>query len=473
MRRNIIRTTNLFFVLFPSIAVYLCYWQVFVSEEMMNHPRNRRALLHEKRVLRGTIFDRNGQPLAWSEFEMSGPHGTRRQVRKISSPDSLSHLIGYLSDRFGRTGIESAANSHLSGMTRLRSWADLRDFLLSDQQRGHDVFLTIAAAVQETAYSALRGRRGAVVAIVPATGEILALASSPGYDVTRIDDIWNALQNDPNKPLFNRATSGLYPPGSTFKVVTDGAAIEENLVRPETPFRCSGHVNIEGYDVRCPDGKPHGNVDLTQALVVSCNVVHAKLAVQIGKIRFMEYARRWGLGEKLLAELPSRVSTVVRRENNLTTTVLAQTGFGQGEVAVTPLQMAVIAATIANSGMRMRPYLLDRICTYEGERLQQNTPQEIEQVISPDTAALLTRMMEAVVSRGSTRQIFAGLPFTVAGKSGTAQNPHGKPHAWFIAFAPANEPQVAVACVMENAGAGSKEAAPVVRDVIVAAMNHQ
>ncbi|PIU65210.1 MAG: cell division protein FtsI [Armatimonadetes bacterium CG07_land_8_20_14_0_80_59_28] len=472
MKRNILRTAHLFFVLFPAIGVYLAYWQVFASEDLMNHPRNRRVLLNEKRVLRGTIFDRNAEPLARSEFELSGQGGTRRQVRKLMAPAAMSHVTGYLSDRYGRTGIESKLNSHLSGMTRLRSWDDLRDFLMADQRRGHDVFLTIDAHVQEAAYSALEGRRGAVVALVPSTGEILALTSSPGYDVARVDTAWETIQEDPEEPLFNRATSGLYPPGSTFKVVTAGDALEEGIAEPKTSFGCNGHVNIEGYDVRCPDGKAHGRVDLTQALVVSCNVVHAQLAVQIGKSRYTSYARRWGLGEDLFGDLPSKASSIVRSDSNLTTTVLAQTGFGQGEVSVTPLQMAVIAATIANGGLRMQPYIIDRVCSYGGERLQQTTPKGEQQVISPDTAGLLAGMMEAVVSRGSTRGTFSSLSFSVAGKTGTAQNPHGKAHAWFIGFAPVESPQVAVACVIENAGAGSKEAAPVVRDVMAAALAH-
>lgn len=473
MKKNILRTATFFFVLFPAIAVYLSYWQIFASEDLLNHPRNRRLVLNEKRVLRGSIFDRNGDKLAWSEFQAPTPTMPRRQVRKYFEAETFAHIIGYLSDRYGRAGIESQCNSQLSGMTHIQTWDDVRDFLLDADRRGHDTFLTIDSKVQVAAAEALRGRKGAVVAIIPATGEIVALVSVPGYDPAAIAGDWNTLNSNPDVPLFNRATMGLYPPGSTFKVITAGDALEEGIEKPESRFVCRGSVNIHGYDVRCPDGKAHGGLDLIKALVVSCNVTYAQVAVKLGKEKFQSYASRWGVGERLLDDLPSKASSLIRRDANLTTTVLAQSGFGQGEIVTTPLQMAVIAATIANGGLRMKPYLVQRLSSYGGEVLQDTKPTAVTQVISPDSARTLSKMMEAVVGKGSTHRIFGSLPYPVAGKTGTAQNPHGQSHAWFISFAPAPAPQIAVACIVENAGKGSVEAAPVVKKVIETALQDQ
>lgn len=470
MRLNIARTASLFFLLFPATAVYLSYWQFFASDRLLNNSRNRRLALNEKRVLRGSIFDRNGERLTWSEFARDDAGRLLGQERKYYEAQDFCHLLGYLSDRFGRTGVERLWNSQLSGMTRVQSWDDLRDLLLDDERRGHDVFLTVDSRAQTAAVEGLNGRKGAVVALVPSTGEILAMVSVPGFDPSTVDARWEELTTDPQKPLINRATSGLYPPGSTFKVVTAGDALEEGLVQPTTRFVCRGHVNLQGYDVSCPDGKAHGPLDLTRALVVSCNVTYSQVAVKIGKERFQRYAERWGVGEELIQDLEGRRSSISRRPGNMGTTLLAQSGFGQGEIVVTPLEMAVVAATIANGGLRMRPFLVRRVSSYGGEVLQEYPPTEVMQVLSRDTAALLGKMMESVVKTGSTRRTFAELPFAVAGKSGSAQNPHGQSHAWFIACAPVEQPRIAVACIVENAGAGSKEAAPIVKKVIEAAL---
>ncbi|MCS6860645.1 MAG: penicillin-binding transpeptidase domain-containing protein [Abditibacteriales bacterium] len=462
MKQNIVKLAILFFAAYGVLVGFLTYWQVAKSDALMEHPRNRRLALRERRIQRGGIYDRHGQPIAQSQFV----NGEQRRV--YTDPPAVAHLVGYVSERYGRVGLEGRLDRYLSGMSRDEWLLELQDRIFNRQRRGNDAFLTIDLNVQRRAAAALAGRRGAVVALQPQTGEVLALVSAPSYDPAQINAMWDALQRDRRTPLLNRATLGLYPPGSTFKVVTLCAALENNVVKPDETFRCLGATGFGAYTVHEPNGRAHGRVNLTKALVVSCNVTFSQLAVRVGQVNFQNLAREFGLDGNIAFDLPMTTSSLLRQGSTMTTSILAQSGFGQGEIVVTPMQMALIAATIANDGVMMQPYLIKQIRSPEGEILMTRLPQPLRQAVQVGTAREAKAMMTRVVSDGTTRRIMASLGVRVAAKTGTAQNPHGKPHAWYIAFAPADKPTIAVAVVVENAGAGSAVAAPVARDVIAA-----
>jgi peptidoglycan glycosyltransferase len=462
---------------------FLTYWQVAKGEELIDHPRNRRLAMREQRILRGGIYDRSGQPIAQSQMTSVGngrravpssvgngrrvvPSGVQQRV--YTDPKAVAHLVGYVSERYGRTGLEGKLNRYLSGQSRDDWLVGLQDRILNRQRRGNDAFLTIDLKTQRAAAAALAGKRGAIVALNPQTGEVLALVSQPSYDPNLVDELWTTLNKDRSAPLFNRATMGLYPPGSTFKVVTLCAALENNVVKSDEAFQCAGSVKIGNYTIHEENGKAHGRVDVARALVVSCNVAFSQLAVRVGQVNFQDAALKFGLGQSVPFDLPVAASSFMNQNSTMTTSILAQSGFGQGEIVVTPMQMALIAAAIANNGALMQPYLIKEIRNPEGEKLAARQPQPLRQIIEAQTAAAVQSMMTRVVREGTTRHVMSSLGVKVAAKTGTAQNPHGKAHAWYIAFAPADHPTIAVAVIVENAGAGSQAAAPVARDVIAA-----
>jgi peptidoglycan glycosyltransferase len=462
VRRNILRLAALMAALLTALVVTLVYWQIVAADRLLDHPNNRRLAWKEERICRGGLYDRTGIALAKSEFEAG------EQIRQYPLGEAAALLIGYRSPRYGRTGLEARYQSRLSGLTARRTLLDLRDEILGRQAHGDDVFTTLDAGLQRAAWEGLGGRPGAVVALEPATGAIRCLVSSPAFDPDTVDDDWQKLNTAPDHPLFNRATQGLYPPGSTFKVVTAAAAAEFGVVKSSDRFTCTGTHKIDDYKIHCERDRAHGTMDFERALVVSCNCTFGQLAADLGPERFQDMAERFGLGREVRMELPVATSRLLNSGQEWYTTLLAQTGFGQGQLAVTSLQMALVAATLANGGKQAAPYLVNEVRSYEGQILERHHPVSARTVTSPPTAERVAGMMAAVVAKGSTRKVFGGLSAIVAGKTGTAQNPHGRAHAWFIAFAPASAPTLAVAVVAENAGSGSQAAAPIARKVIAA-----
>lgn len=440
----------------------LFYWQVVAHERLANDPHNRRGQWRQEKIQRGAIYDRAGRPLAESVF-VAG-----RQVRRYPLGRASAHVVGYSSARYGRSGLEARYQAPLSGLAVATALTELRNELLGRRAHGADVFTTLDGTLQQAAWKALRGRRGAVVALSADTGAVRCLVSSPAFDPARLDDEWKTLVVSADRPLFDRALQGRYPPGSTFKVVTAAAALEYGVASDSTRFHCSGTRRLDHYTIHCEHTRAHGDLDLTRALVVSCNCTFGLLATQVGAPRLEAMAHRFGFGQRLRLELPVRVSQIRNPGQTWFLTLVAQTGFGQGQVVVTPWQMSLVAATIANGGIRPNPFLVKSVRNYEGQVIEQRRSVPGPRVVSTATAARLADMMTAVVKTGSTRRVFRGLGVQVAGKTGTAQNPHPGAHAWFIAFVPLAGRPLAVAVVVENAGAGSRVAAPIARDLIAA-----
>ncbi len=465
MSGNIRRLATLFSLAICALIVYLTYWQVVVADELrskmpFNAPRLQAA---EARVTRGTIRDRNGQRLAWTEQTAQGP------VRRYASP-TLAHVVGYYSFRFGTANVEREFDDFLAAERGLNPLDLLRKEFLYQPVVGADVTLTIDSGLQRVADEALGARTGAVIALDPRTGEILALASHPYFDANRLEDDWERVSADPGHPLINRATTGQYVPGSTFKTVTLAAAWEAGIATAETTFTNKGDLVVDGFRIKYtnPPNKP--TFDLRDAFAFSVNAAFAELGLKLGRERLVEAAARFGIGSAPpLAGLPVATSNLSATPEFLNTRpALASTAFGQGQLAVTPLQMALVAAAVANGGAVPTPYVVADVRDAAGRLLQRTAAQPWRQAMSPATAKAVSEMMVHSVEVGFAEPAhIAGIK--VGGKTGTAETSEGEqPHAWFIGYAPADDPQIAVAVVVEHGGEGSRQAAPAARQVMQA-----
>ena len=465
MSQNIRHLAILLIAGFLVIGLGLAYWQLVRAPELWAREDNPRHLEMERRIQRGRILDRDGAELARTEM---GPQGARR----VYPYPPLAHVTGFWSLRYGTAGIEAAFNDDLRGLTGQDAKTVLVDRLLHRPQVGHDVVLTLDLDLQRVADEALGDRRGAVVLLDPRDGAILALVSHPTFDPNTLDQDWERLKADPSSPLLNRATQGRYPPGSTWKTVTLAAALQEGLVFPGDVFDDGdAELIVEGFPIHC-DNNPRGvnSFDLAHAYGYSCNLTFARLGLELGTKRYKEYALRFGLGQSLPLEIPTAVSQLAN-DPFMDRVLLASTAFGQGELAVTPLQMALVAAAMANDGAIPKPHLLVRVQDREGNVLREAETGIWQIAVIPRVARHVREMMVVSVEEGWARG--AKIPgVQVAGKTGTAEvGGETEPHAWFIGFAPADEPRYAIAVLVENGGEGSRVAVPIARRVLEAALS--
>ena len=420
----------------------------------------RTALLAQ---YRGRILARDGTPLAVNHaLHRSYPYG-----------GALAQVTGYASTRYGTTGLENAFDDVLSARPAASDPLGTLFAAFSKQPyaagiAGASIVTTIDPRVQRTLASSLAAHaRGAGVVLDPRTGEVLALASVPTFDPGAIDTSFSALAHDASSPLLDRASNGLYPPGSTFKIFTAAAGLDAGTTSLGATFEDPGTLPVGDFVVHDNEGEATGTQDLTGAFALSSNVDFARIALGLGVDRWYSEAAAWRLGESLDFQLPASRDRLPSR-SAMTPGVLAQLGFGQADLLVTPLRMAIVAATVASGGTEPRPFIV-RAVRVDGRDETVAQPASLAVPISPQIAADLKKMMVAVVRRGTGTA--AALPgVQVAGKTGTATNPAGIAHSWFVAFAPADTPRVAVAIVIENAGYGAAVAAPIARRVLAAAL---
>ncbi|HEX4014299.1 MAG TPA: penicillin-binding protein 2 [Candidatus Cybelea sp.] len=463
MTNRAIRNLAAFFVaLFVVLAIRQLYLQLLAAPKIAQRAGNpRHALLDADR---GRILAGDGTVLA----QTAGGH------REYPLGASLAGLVGYDSTRYGASGIESAFDRALSPPDASGDpVAQLQELVATLQgsttpRRGADVITTIVPAIQSQLFGSLsRYPRAAGVVIDPQTGAVLAIASVPSYNPNDFDQEFPTLRDDTSSPLLDRALDGLYPPGSTFKIFTAGAALDSGTVTMDSHFDDPGYLQIGDFTLHDNEGEATGYSDLTTAFALSSNVDFAQIALKMGTGTFYSYLDRWGIGAPLDFQLPAE-TTRIPPKAGIVPGELAQMGFGQGALLVSPLQMALIGATIANGGTEPRPYVVRQIVR-DGVAASVSEPGTLANPVSSETAAKVTKMMIAVVERGTGTP--AQIPHVVvAGKTGTATNPLGRSHAWFVAFAPADRPRVAVAIVVENMGYGATYAAPIAKDVLEAAL---
>ena len=483
MNQPIRRLSFIVAMLFSALLISTTWIQFVKAKELDNRPGNRRTLLESYSRERGAILV-GGSPVAKSVATKD----ELKFVRTYPSGPLYSQVTGYYSFTYGAGGgLEGAEDPLLSGQSDKLFYRRVVDMVTGKVPSGASLELTINPLAQQAADQALGNQRGAVVALNPGTGEILAMVSHPQYDPTALSShnldavaaAWKALNADPGRPSVNRAIAGdLYPPGSTFKLITAAAALSSGTFTEESQIPGPAQLDLPQTTVNLPtdDLQPCGPGDktsLTHALEISCNTAFGWLGLQLGGDALRTQAAKFGFGDAL--RVPMRV-TPSKVPAQLNAPQTAQAAIGQYDVRVTPLQMAMVGAAIANKGIVMSPYLIKDTRNGDLGIIDQNQPAQLSQAISPDVAAALTRMMVTVVQSGTGTA--AQIPGTVvAGKTGTAQHAPGKPpHAWFVAFAPADHPTVAVAVVVEdggNAGSeafGGKVAAPIARAVIQAVM---
>ncbi|MDN5344975.1 MAG: penicillin-binding protein [Clostridia bacterium] len=459
MKNGVRRLALVVTVAFILIIVHLTYIQAVAGERLYLNPLNPRLGQVEKRTERGTIYDRNSKVLA----RTVGPPGQLQ--RQYPLGPAAAQMVGYVSGRLGSSGLEAGRDGDLLGMSGWQGLLNQGRRVMGLPARGNDLTLTIDADLQRLAADLLAGRRGAAVALDPRTGAVLALASSPSFDPNLIEEEWSRI-NTPGagSPLLNRALQGLYPPGSIMKLVTATAALEADPGILQEEFFCPGYLEVQGWKLTCP--RPHGRINFQQAMMYSCNVTFATLALRTGADRFQRAASLYGFGRALKFDLPLQEA---RLPEHLDSNGLAEAAIGQGAVLATPLQMAMVTAAVANKGILMQPYLVDKVTATGGRLIWQAIPRPLQVVTGANIAAEITAAMVATVNDGTATT--AALPgIQVAAKTGSAQNPQGEAHAWLVAFAPADHPRVAVAVVVENAGAGGVAAAPIAREIMAAAL---
>jgi peptidoglycan glycosyltransferase len=462
MSRPLRRLFLVFILLFVALVAQLTYVQVWAAPKLKVNPANTRALEEEMQVERGAIVSADGQELAVNRKE------GKYFFREYPLGSLMSPWLGYNSLRYGRAGVERVYNEELSGQTGILGITSYWDQIVGNSHRGADLKLTVSVALQRVAADALGERRGAVVALDPRTGAVLAMVSYPRYDPNDIDERWKEINSDPGRPLLNRATQGLYPPGSVFKIVVAGAALQTGTVTPETEFEDTGEYLAGGYVVRNYGDKAYGVHDFTKAFASSINTTFAKVGVEMGADTLADYASDFGFNKDSPWPLAASKS-FFPDPDDMDTAHVAQASFGQGEVLSTPLQIALAAAAVANEGKIMQPYVVDQVLDYHQNMLQETRPRVWMEPLSSETAATLRDLMVEAVNNGTgTSAAIDGVQ--VAGKTGTAEVADAGPHSWFAAFAPADDPQVVVAVLVENAGTGSSVAAPIARKVISAAL---
>lgn len=465
MNRQLKRVTRLIFAMFVVLLLALTYIQFFSASELRADPRNQRTTKNSFAIERGPIL------VAGAQIAKSVPTDNEYKFDRVYTPGPLyAGVTGYFSRYQGITGIEAAMNQELSGESSSQFLERLNRLISGQPPRGSAVELTIDPEVQQAAMSALDGVSGAIVALDPKTGKIIALASNPTFDPNALsgnDDqkiiaTYDELDSDPGKPLVNRAISGdLYYPGSTFKLIDAAAALESGNFTPDSQFPNpatfqlpqSSAVMLNASRTACGPGE---TVSMRQALVLSCNIPFAELAIELNRGKVTEMAKAFGFEQDLsipLTVTPSQFPVVIDDAQ------LALASIGQLDVRATPLQMAMVSAGIANNGVIMKPQLVQAVIAPNLSTETGFASEIFAEPISEETAQTLNSMMQSVVSEPNGTAARAAIPgVAVAGKTGTAENGKASDGSdlpftlWFTGFAPANDPRVAIAVVIENGG---------------------
>lgn len=458
--RNILGITYVVVALFFGTAMYMGYFLQVKSEDVINNSYNARLDSFSDRIVRGDILASDGAVLARTEVDMDG-----KETRIYPYGSVFDHAVGY-STR-GKTGIEALSNFYLL-TSHVNLIEQITNELSGRKNTGDNVYTTLDTELQQAAYTALGDRRGAVIAMEPDTGKILAMVSKPGYDPNTLAADWDALTAEDNGEarLLNRASQGLYPPGSTFKIVT---ALEYMREHPgdygNYQFDCDGVYENGDYRIKCYHSTAHGRQDFALAFANSCNGAFASLGLGLNLRQFGETADSVLFNAPLpLGNLPYKESSY-RMQDGADTWEILQTSIGQGVTQVTPIHTAMLTAAIANGGTLMKPYLLDSVENAGGEQIKKFMPSSYGSLITAREADGLTRMMRAVVTDGTGSAVRTDA-YTVAAKTGSAEFETGKEtHAWFTGFAPAESPKLVVTVLVEEGGSGGKAAGPIAREI--------
>ncbi|TCS76453.1 peptidoglycan D,D-transpeptidase FtsI family protein [Pectinatus cerevisiiphilus] len=458
INKNMFRILRIFIVLFLVLAANLSYIQIVKSDWYTNNPLNPRIANKENSTLRGDILDRNNVKIAYSKKE------NQSATRVYPYGALFANSVGYFGKRIGSAGIEQTENSSLSGVNMvLHQLGPLEQLFAAD--KGNTIRLTLDEKMQKAAWDAMQNKRGAVVILDTNTGAVRAMVSQPSFDPNSVEKDWDSLRTDAQSPLLNRATQGLYPPGSAIKPMMADAALEQGAITTTERVDCGPYYDLgNGQKIYEADNAVYGNINLEEGIIHSSNVMFAGLAVKMGDKGLESAFKRFGFYDDLktdFAEQKAHLSDFP----NLSKGETAQVGIGQADLLISPLRMAMLASAFGNQGKMMKPYIVDEITSPGGAVIQKGMPSVFKEVTTADRANIINSYMENEVLKGTGRNA-AVKGVIVAGKTGTAENPLGADHAWFIGTAQLKTEKISFAIILENSGFGGAEAAPIIRNVI-------
>ncbi len=438
---------------FVVLIIYMSYFQIFKSDTIRDNAYNKRLWMDEESILRGSIFDRNGQVLAYSEK-------ANDKINRIYKYDYLySHIIGYSLRDYGKAGLEKTFNNELINSKEGSGIDEVID-IINPQKIGNNLTLTIDDGLQKLSRNLLKDKRGSIITMNPNNGEILSMVSMPDFNVNTLSKDWSFVSVDERSPLVNRASQGLYAPGSVFKIITALSILDNNI---ESKYDCSGSLEIDGYTIKDFNGNVHGEIGLEEAFINSCNTYFANFALDLGYSNLKETAESLLFNKEINLQLDNKKS--IFPQNSLGKTDLGASGIGQGRILTTPLNMLLITSAIANEGKIISPSLVKEVKTPSDTLVYKNSYKLLASV-DKDNANKIKAMMKGVVDRGTGKKAsIKGL--SVSGKTGTAQNSKGLNDIWFVGFAPYDNPQISVVVLIEDqTSTGGEGAAPIARELI-------
>lgn len=449
-----------FLAIFIATMGYFAYFQTAKSEDFINSAYNARQDSFSGSVVRGKILAAGGEVLAETVVDDDGT-----ETRNYPYGREFAHVVGY--PTHGKLGVELQANFNL-----LRSNTFFLERMVNEitnqKNIGDNVYTTLNVELQEAAYQALGDQDGAVIVMEPSTGRILAMVSKPDFDPNSIDSDWDSIaEEEDNSVLVNRATQGLYPPGSTFKILTTLEYMNENRNYENYNFTCKGTLSIEDSVIHCYGNEVHGAEDLKESFTHSCNTSYSNIGVGLNKTSYREFCESLLFNKTLPGDIAAKKSSFTLDKNS-TTMQTMQTAIGQGETLVSPYHMLLIVSSIANDGVLMTPYLIDHTENEAGTTVKQYEQTEYGKLLSKSQAQIMQDYMKSVVTDGTAR-VLKGQSYTVAGKTGSAEiNSNRDSHAWFVGYASkedSQKPDIAIAVIAEEAGTGGKVAAPIAKKV--------
>jgi len=457
--KEIMIVTWAFTFLFVCLAGYITHYAITHRQELINNSYNGRQQMLIAQNRRGRIYAADGNLLAQTVENEDGS-----EKREYPYQSLFSHVVGYATN--GRMGVEAQANYYLINSNAPLSQKAALD-VSGEKYPGDDVYTTLNVELQQVASNALGIYQGAVIVTEPDTGKVLAMISKPDFNPELIADMWDELvQDEESSVLLNRATQGLYPPGSTFKIVTALEYIIENPDSYQTySYNCTGAIKRGEDRIQCYHGSVHGTVGFERSFAKSCNTSFANMGFLLDRGRFRRTLDRLLFNQELPVAFNYNISRVDMSEQTADSDMM-QVSIGQGTTSITPLQLNMITCAIANEGILMEPYLIDYVQNSAGNQIKVFSPSAYGSIMEKEEAAVLKALMEDVVEEGTATRL-KGLSYTAAGKTGSAEygTIKGESHAWFTGFAPAEDPQVCVTIIIEGAGAGGDYAVPIAKRI--------
>lgn len=464
--KEIMRITYVMLLLFAGMIGYFIYFDAVTSKEVINNAHNSRLTKMAESVIRGDILSADGEVIAESIDDGNGNY-----YRYYPYGCTFAHVVG--TSDINKSGIELSADYNMIS-SDIQPLQKIMNEILGKKNPGNNVVTTLNAELQQIAHDALGDRQGAVVAIEPSTGKVLAMVSKPDYDPNSLANNYkDIIQDEDSKVLLNQSTQGLFVPGSIFKIVTTLAYLRSGGDPDNYSYYCNGAISLDSDNgesyIRCYDGEVHGELDLIDSFAESCNASFANLGLSIDINKMNQ------VSEELLfnQDLPTKFTTA-KSQFNLSDSdsdwQIGATSIGQGNTVISPIHAAMLVSAIANGGTLMEPYVIDEIQNVDGTVLEKNMPESYGSLMSESESEQLTEMMKAVVDYGTGYRL-SDRSYDAAGKTGTAEVVGRGNNAWFVGFAPADDPEIAVCILVEDAGTASRETVPIAAEIFDAYLN--